>query len=93
MKSRYTEIRGSVLGSSLFLANSSLQSVNCRSWQNGLESALNNLNRYAYCGGTYRDLYSAARGTDYVTGEVSQAQYSVHGIALKKKAAAKKKNR
>ncbi|MHC9540677.1 MAG: hypothetical protein AB9903_14325 [Vulcanimicrobiota bacterium] len=71
----------------------SLQSINYWSWQNELESVLNDLNRYAYYGGTYSDLYSAARGTDYVAGEVSSAQYSVNGIALKKKAAAKKKNR
>jgi len=71
----------------------SLQSVNYWSWQNELESVLNDLNRYAYYSGTYSDLYSAARGTDYVVGEVSSAQYSVQGIALKKKAAVKKKNR
>jgi hypothetical protein len=69
----------------------SLQSVNYWRWQSELESVLNDLNRYAYYGGTYSDLYSAARGTDYVVDEVASAQNSVSGLALKKKSSAKKK--
>jgi hypothetical protein len=64
----------------------SLKTVNYWNWQNEIDSVLNDLNRYAYYGGTPSDLYTAANSDNYLLNEVSYATDTISSRIVKKRA-------
>ncbi|MDQ7825062.1 MAG: carboxypeptidase-like regulatory domain-containing protein [Candidatus Eremiobacteraeota bacterium] len=53
-----------------------LKKVSYSGWQSEIDSVLRDLDRYAYSGGTYSDLYSASNSLSGLISEVDQAYWS-----------------